>query len=516
MNRIKCFVLLLVFSLFAVWPGWAGADSSKKGRELKILNSYKLFSIDPAKFGTHWLHDWAAADTFMTVSEEGEVVPHVLKALDRIDDLRWKLTLRDGVFFQNGKKLTAKAAALCITRQLAKNKRVQAILPGCRAEATGPLEVILTTSRPNAGVPMALAARQAPLYVYDAEVMEKAGGDGSKIAGAGAYTAPFEIVKYTPDFLLLKKNKSYWAGEPFLDKIEVKRVPDAQSRITAVQSGEADLAFYPPFEAAYTLKNHKDAFFLASPKALQSLLIYFNLKAAPFDDLNVRRAFSLGIDYRQIAEDVSEGIFEEAKGLYPAGMPYSLNNQRYAPEEAERILDQAGWLKGKDGFRYKDQKPLVISILLLPRAPEVKTVCIVIQEQLSRIGIKVELNPNEDIKGFMKGSPLAWHCSVWLSGSLSGVGDYMQPYIRRFMSGGDWNYGKISDPEIDEIGTQLQQTFDPQKRYDLLKRAQKIIAEEKVYMLASTFKRFMVVASPKWKNYRVSSYRHHLSFKTAP
>ena len=98
---------------------------------------------------------------------------------------------------------------------------------------------------------------------------------------------------------------------------------------------------------AMTLKNRDDAFFLVSEKALQSLLAYMNLKAPPFDELTVRQAFKYGIDYRQIAEDVSEGVFAEAKGLYPVGMPYTVENQVYNPKKAEEILDQAGWVKKK-------------------------------------------------------------------------------------------------------------------------------------------------------------------------
>jgi peptide/nickel transport system substrate-binding protein len=163
--------------------------------------------------------------------------------------------------------------------------------------------------------------------------METAAKDYSKIVNAGAFTAPYEIVAYTPEYFKLKSFDNHWAGTPALAEIESRVVPDEQARIKAVQSGEADLAFYPPFEAAYTLKDRGDAFFRVSAKALLSLLIYLNLQAPPFDDVHVRRAFGLGIDYRQIAEDVSEGIFEQAKGLYPHDLPYAVPNQRCAPVE---------------------------------------------------------------------------------------------------------------------------------------------------------------------------------------
>lgn len=505
--------LILNLFLILVITGIAGASNSNT---LKIVNSYKCASIDPAFSGSHWLFDWAAADTFMKVTEDGKIVPNVLKSLDRIDDLNWKLTIRDNVKFQNGKVLDAQMAARAITRQLEKSKRAQLLLKGCTAKVTGPMEVVITTPVPNASVPRALAARNSSLFVYDVDVMEAAAKDYSKIVNAGAFTAPYEIVAYTPEYFKLKRFEGYWAGKPALEEIEIKVVPDEQARIKAVQTGEADLAFYPPFEAAFTLKKRQDAFFKVSKKALQSLLIYINLQAPPFDDVNVRRAFSKGIDYRQIAEDVSEGIFEKASGIYPYDMPYSLSNQKFNPKEAAAILEKDGWKLGKDKIRYKDGKPLTISILLSPRGPEVKTVCIAIQNQLKKIGMDVQLIVNEDVRGFQKENPKAWHSSIGLTGSLSGTGDYIQPFIRRFTTGGDWNFGKISHSRIDEIGREIQKTFDIDQQYELLREAQNILVEENVMILSSSFKRFMVVTSSQWKNYEVSSYRRHITFETAP
>ncbi len=511
-------IILIVMILFTLCLtlGPSGILAASDGKTLKILNSYKCASIDPAKGGSHWLFDWAATDTFMKVTENGDTVPNVLKSLDRLDSLRWKLTLRKGIRFQNGKELNAKAAAAAIQRQLDKSKRAQLLLGGSKIEITGPLELIIETPSPNASVPNALAARNASLFVYEAEVMEAANGDMSKIVGAGAFTAPYEIVSYNPEYFKLKRNNDYWAGTPALEQIEIQVVPDEQARIKAVQSGEADLAFYPPFEAAFTLKHKKNAYFKVSEKALQSLLIYINLRKPPFDNVNIRKAFSMGIDYREIAEDVSEGIFAEAKGIYPYDLPYAVKNQHFDPEKAKQLLDQEGWKPGKNGIRYKNGKPLTASILFNPRGPEVKTVSIAIQNQLSKIGMDIKLDVREDARAFQKENLLGWDSSIGLTGSLSGTGDYVQPFIRRFTTKGDWNFGGINDQRIDEIAEKLQTTLDVSKQYELLDQAQKILVDEQVYILSSTFKKFMVVTSPEWKNYQVSSYRRHITWETAP
>ena len=158
----------------------------------------------------------------------------------------------------------------------------------------------------------------------------------------------------------------------------------------------------------------------------------------------------------------------------------------------------------------------MITLLFDSRGPEVNSVCIAIQSQLSKIGMNIKLIINEDVNGFRKENPLGWNCSISLNGSLSGTGGYIEPLVRRFTSGGDWNFGGISDPRIDEIGEKIQKTFDLEEQYKLLRQAQDILVGEQVYILASTFKRFMVVASPTWKDYPVSSYRRHINYRTAP
>ena len=201
LKQKNAFIRCILVSTFILLLGiLAVSQAVAAPKTLRIVNSYKCASIDPARSGSVWLFDWAIADTYMQVDEDGNIKPNVLKSLDRIDDLNWKLVLREDVYFQNGKQLNAEAAAKNINRQLEKSKSTQLILGGCTAKATGPFEVVMTTPTPNASVPRALAARNASLFIYDADVLDAAAGDSSKIVGAGAFTAPYAIAEYTPEY----------------------------------------------------------------------------------------------------------------------------------------------------------------------------------------------------------------------------------------------------------------------------------------------------------------------------
>lgn len=508
---------LLVLALLAA--GCAPAEptagaATDAQRPLRIVNSYTVDSLDPAEAGVQWLFDFGAAENPMLRTEDGTLEPWLLEELVPVDDRTWRLVLRPGVTFHNGRELDAAALAASLSRQLERSTNAQAQLAGATAEATGPREVTLTTPGPNATVPAALAERGA-FPVYDVDAVEAAAGDPQALARAGFYTGPYRVTTYTDQRLVLARFDDHWQGTPPLPGVEVRVVPDEQARLLAVQNGEADLALYPPLEARQVLEGRDDAVFAASELALQSLMMPLNTQRPPFDDTRVRRAYSLGIDYQQLGEEVTGGVFEVARGLYPSSEPYALDNQRTDPAAARRLLDEAGWRPGADGVRVKDGERLEVTLLPTPEGPETRTLAVALRSQLAEIGFDVRISDFEDQVAAME-DPDAWDAALQLSGTLSGTGDPVEPFGRTFASDGDRNRGGIEDPELDRIADELLTAFEPADRDALLRRAQQIVVEEQAYTVAAAFKRFLVVAGRDYAGYEVSSYRRHVTSETRP
>ncbi|MBM4522102.1 hypothetical protein GS435_22935 [Rhodococcus hoagii] len=284
---------------------------------LTIYNSYKIAGLDPAATGTNWLFDWGVAENLLQVEEDGEITPWLAEGVERSDDLTWVITLRDGQTFQNGKPVTAQAVAAALNRQIEKSKAARVYLEsGTQAVVEGDT-VVLRTPKPNAMVPAGLAARDNSLQIYDVEAIDAAAGDSAKIVGSGAYTGPYAITQWTPTDLELARYDAYWQGTPALSGISVDVVPDEQARIAGVESGEADMAFYPSTGARLALEGNSTVAVKNSPKALQSLLIEMNLKEGVFTDVEVRKAFTQAIDYQGVADNIGNGSFDAAEGLYP-------------------------------------------------------------------------------------------------------------------------------------------------------------------------------------------------------
>ncbi|MFD4291662.1 ABC transporter substrate-binding protein [Rhodococcus sp. NPDC058532] len=491
----------------------SGASDGVADDHLTIYNSYKIAGLDPAATGTNWLFDWGVAENLLQVDEDGAISPWLAESVERRDDLTWVIELREGQTFQNGKPVTPDAVAAALTRQIEKSTAAQVYLaPGTRAVVEGGA-VVLRTPSPNAMVPAGLAARDNSLQIYDVEAVEAAAGDSAKIVGSGAYTGPYAITEWTPTDLELARYDGYWQGMPALTGISVDVVPDEQARIAGVESGEADMAFYPSTGARLALDGRTDVAVKNSPMALQSLLVEMNLKEGIFTDTDVRKAFTLAIDYQGIADNIGNGSFAAAGGLYPDVMPYAVDNQKLDLDEANSLLDAAGWVSGADGVRTRDGQRLTVRFVTQAQGPETTDVAIGIQEQVAKAGFDLQIDVAED-SAAVKENPAGWESSAALSGSLSGTADPVQPYLVRWTTGGSSNAQGISNPELDAIGDTLRHTFDEGARDELLERAQQILVVDQAYVVAGTFKYFTVVTSDEWSDYEVSNVRRHIRYDT--
>jgi peptide/nickel transport system substrate-binding protein len=297
--------------------------------------------------------------------------------------------------------------------------------------------------------------------------------------------------------------------------VEVRVVPDEEARVLAVRSGEAHIALYPPVESETVLAGRDDAFFRASPVALQSVMMPMNVQRPPFGETEVRRAWSHALDYDVLGTDVTRGIFDVARGLYPSGSSFAVDNQRFDLVEAQRLLDAAGWLPGDDGVRERDGQRLEVVLVALGQAPETQTLAVAIQAQARLAGFDVEIVVAEDQASSTE-DPDAWNTSLQLSGTLSASGQPSEAFGRYFAADGDRNRGGIDDARLDAIVPQLFAAADTDERDALLIEAQEIIVAEQAYVLVPAFKRFLAVVGPDYQEYVVSNVRRHVTMETRP
>jgi len=482
-------------------------------KTLRIATSYKIQTLAPQESASYFLIEFGIAETPLFLDDAANLKPHLLESFEQIDEKNWKLVVRDKIFFHNGKSLTAEKFAAAMNFQLQKSPATKNLLPNASVKQTSERELVLTTAAPNPNVPAALAD-ETGFPIFDVECLKNANGETAKIIQNGCYTGAYKFKSLDDREMVLEVFPNYWQGTPPLEKVVVKFVPDAQTRILAVQSGEADLALYPPSEAKRMLANQTNAFFKTSQNAAGGPRLWFNLKRAPFNDVNVRRAVGFGLKYESLAMEIFDGVFQTANGFYPPIYPFAVSNQKTDSAEANKLLDEAGWILNANNLREKNGVILSAVILTYLQQPDWVILATAIQSNLREIGFDVKIRQVEDINAVLKTPD--WDLAINSPGIMTNGGapdSALQEYLT---TKGERNYGGITDAELDNQIEMLSRTFDAEKRLEILRRIQQIVIAEKAFEVRPVFSRSKVVVGKRFKNYEPSSRLHHITFDTKP
>ncbi|OLT14420.1 hypothetical protein BJF78_19430 [Pseudonocardia sp. CNS-139] len=216
------------------------------------------------------------------------------------------------------------------------------------AEAVDPHTVRVTLTEPFAPLLLALSDDSAPLipaHVYrGTDVLT----NPANLTPVG--TGPFAFQAYTPGSIVeLVRNENYWAGPVPLDKIIFSIIPDANARLLAFQSDEADYLF------GSFVDTSKVAQFRATPGAVVGegrnapavFGVEFNVTRAPLDNPVVRQAIAVAIDRELIVRSAFDGEATPSKSAFPIGITGSDNDvdydtqYAYDPDRARMMLADA-------------------------------------------------------------------------------------------------------------------------------------------------------------------------------
>jgi peptide/nickel transport system substrate-binding protein len=499
--RSSRWLSLLAVPLFLAACGAPQERPPSGDTVVRIVTPYTVRSLDPIKQGL-WSPEWGYGELLMRATEDGRVEPWLLESLESESPTSWLLRLRAGVRFANGNRLTADGLAAVIDRHLAENALIKDALAGADTQALDDRTLRLTTTRPVANLPHLLADEQG-ISVFDAAATEPAGD---------IYTGPFRVSSLSAEALVLERNPNYWGGEVRLDEARVRFVSDPQARVLAVRSGEADIALYPPTDALAQFTNGSGPTVAVAEQPLQHLRAIPNLHKAPMNNVAARQAFALGVDYRQLAEDVLGVPYRTPDGLFPDVVDYARPTQRTDAAEAARVLDADGWAPGPDGIRQREGVRLAVTMLTYGSQPDTRTVAVAIQSQLRPLGMEVTIASVDDNYAAMR-DPSGWDIGLSFDGTLGYTYDPIGPLRSFLTTGAQRNFGGVADPELDALVAQLEATPEEAARRPLLERAQEIIAANRYVVIVAQRSSPAIVAE-RFAGYRPSSVVHHLGAQT--
>lgn len=502
-------IVLLVTSACSALSNGASGD----GSTLRIAATFLPVSLDPAK-GIDSVFSFA--ETLTRVDGEGEVQPFLLEEAPVQESPRtWRLTLREGITFQNGTAADAEAVAASLNRAVTEGLAGKASLAGARFVADGELEVVATTRTSSPLLPYTLA--DIGLAIHDVEVAEQAGDDPQGWVGQGAFTAPYEVVQFDAREMRLEAYEDYWQGSPALGEIQLTHVPEVQARVAAVQSGQVDIADGANVPDVLTaIEGNPSAELVLSEAPLSSVRVFFNTRTGPLADLDVRRALALGMDYETLATDFTGGVGEPATSLLPAEHPMADPVQQTDPDEAAQLLDAAGWTMGDDGHRTKDGDRLTVTLLGYAERPEFKPLGIGIQSQLEELGVEVKI-VSQPFDYKMYDDPAAWDLALYSEYAISPTGA-PDAYLKTYLStSGSANLWGVGDSTLDGLLDRMVASSTETQRKALLAEIQQRTFDQ-AYLAVLAFERDGALVSTRWSEYRPGAGYQYATFdwKTAP
>jgi peptide/nickel transport system substrate-binding protein len=411
-------------------------------------------------------------------------MPCLAKSWDLSDDRKtYTFHLQSGVTFHDGAPFTADDVIFSIMKfNMELAPRARAILAMItEATAPDPLTVKLTLSAPFEPFLLMFdvsACVMVSKKIYDGTDYRTTPANQKPIG-----TGPFQFTEWQRgNFIRLTRYDKYWKpGEPYLDEIIYRIVPDSQSRALALETGKVQLTAasdiepfdIPRFRAKPNLTVSTAGWEYFSPLSW----IEINHRVKPLDDVRVRQAISLAIDRDFLVQKLWFGLGKPATGPVASTTRYydaALKPLAHNVKQAIALLDQAGLKPNADGVRFS------VKHLVLPYGEIWQRLSEYLRAALKPVGIELVLETTD--AGAWSQRVGSWDYETTIN-FLYQYGDPTLGVERSYVSSNIkkvtfTNTGGYANPKVDELFAQARTAADPADRRRAFDAVQELLVEQ--------------------------------------
>ncbi|HTY78707.1 MAG TPA: ABC transporter substrate-binding protein [Candidatus Bathyarchaeia archaeon] len=426
-------------------------------------------------------------ECLVKVDKNGKLVPWLAERWYTTDSKNYTFFLKKGVRFHNGREM--KAADVKFVLERAANpetkhpfqKRYEIIRDIIIKDD---YTVSVTLKEVNANFLLEMARQGSVIYPREAV-------DTLKSAPLG--TGPFTVADWVRgDRIVLAKNKDYHVkGLPHLDKVTFRFIPDPNSALAALKSGDIDVsAFGLGPENVVDLKRDP-RFQVILGDTTNDVILAMNNSKKPYSDKRVRLAVTHAINKEEVLKGAMFGLGRILGSNVDPLNPYFVDMSKavpYDPAKARKLLAEAGYPNGFDAvLRVSPQYYYTV------RTGEV------LVSQLAKVGIKVKI---EQIEWGQ------WLSQVWKEANydLTIIG-HAEPWdIVNYANPG--YYFRWDNKEFQALYRESEQTVDDKKRREQFARLQKMMADEAPVVWLYMHPRLVVAkkgVTGIWKDLPISS-----------
>lgn len=476
-----------VMTTMRAFPAWAQAP----GGTLIVGLTYEIDTMNP--YSTGFLGDAQAAVIEGLIAPDGEAkyVPVLATEVPSLENgaivvsedgktMQITYKLREGVKWHDGKPFTA--ADVKYTWEAVKD-------PAFIAESKDGSSEVESIDIPDDYTVIVNYNTIAPTFaatLFTFGIMPKHLLEGTDL-NTSSYnetpvgTGPFKVNEFVRgQYVETVRNDDYWRtaenGDklPYLDSIIFKMIPDTNTLITQLKSGEVNMVVSTPYSQASQVQGIEGIEIVQGPQ-LSWQHLDFNFKRPSLADLNVRKAIAMGIDRAVLIK--AQGGFPKAikSPVVPIFDFYDPNTPEIAFDlaGANALLDEAGYVAGGDGIREKDGERLSYQFMVQSGRADDELAQQVIIAQLKAIGIEATANNQTGVAyreaRYKGGYDLIY--GRWITSA--------NPVYHDFWGTGGANNGQsYSNPELDAAMAEFENTLDNEARKVAAAKFQKILAED--------------------------------------
>ncbi len=394
-----------------------------------------------------------------------KIIPGLAVSWGNPSALIWRLKLRPSVQFANGEAFSANDVVFSIKRAQHEHSAVRHYAEGLgQVSALDPLTVEFQTSQPNpvfleqlALVPIMSASwTQAKGCLAPASFKQK---QETPCTTSSNGTGAMKVTEWKVGLLTRYERNARWWGDWKLAQSNVQSIvyrpaASSASRLAGLLGGDVDLIFDASPTEVVQLEKQSSFQVL---RVVENRTIYFGFNqkntgptTQALQSLLVRTALAQAIDYDGLQKKIYRGYSEPTFSMVMRGAvghrPEHEAHPQYDEQRARTLLAQAGF---KDGFALRLGCPS-------DRYPSDMALCTAVAAMWTKLGIKVSLVSQPKTAYFGNLESLDKHFDIFLmswGGSTTDTAFTLGPlaHTQNTLGEGSDNYGRISNPSIDEL-----------------------------------------------------------------
>ena len=327
------------------------------------------------------------------------------------DNTEFTFTIRRGVTYSDGSVLDA-ANVKKNYDLYAKGDEARLLTPSEqlpnyeKAEVIDEYTVKFYFTKPSPGFPQATSVMNQGLLSNETLDLDDSGfapGNATGISGSGPFVIEQEELGTK---LVLKEREDYnWApsaradqqGPPNIAGVNIVLAEEDSVRVGSLVAGQSDVArqIEAPDEKHLKEQNLQ---ILAAPTRGVNKSYHFHFRHPLVADIRVRQALIHAIDRDNILRTLYSDSYPKGSSILArTAIGYKDESEHYAydPELAEQLLDEAGWKRGADGIRTKEDQRLSLTFNEAVPQPRSREMFTKAQEMLKSIGVEANLYPGD-------------------------------------------------------------------------------------------------------------------------